>query len=287
MFDRQGKGGESVNSQKVPRWPNGAKAVVTVTIHVDGPAVEAGRNQTPLGINSRGRYAIRRGVYRYLDMLARHGIPATFFCCGYDAEHWPGIVKEIQAAGHEVAAHGYQHEGFDLGAREPELLEKTHRILADLTGEEPVGWCSPSGRKSELTLPTLRRLGYRYDTSEKDEDLPYLLDDRFAILPNNTVSLDDFPIYFTGHALPSEVGDNFIEEFDSIVDGDGYVHFIVHPKGGGGSGSPARAAQVDRFLAHARRTPGVAFMTCRDLADHCLAQPATWLNPRASTQVQP
>jgi len=49
------------------------------------------------------------------------------------------------------------------------------------------------GRKSELTLPTCVDLATRYDTSEKDEDLPYLLDDRFAICLNNTVSLDDSP----------------------------------------------------------------------------------------------
>src|ERR1700742_4629415 len=106
-----------------PRWPGGAEAVICVTVHVDGPAVEAGRGQNPLGINSRGNYALRRGVDRYLDMLERHGIKGTFFCCGYDAEHWPEPFVRMHRAGHEIAAHGYQHEGFDLGEREPELLE--------------------------------------------------------------------------------------------------------------------------------------------------------------------
>lgn len=271
-----------MTSAGLPSWPGDARAVVCVTIHVDGPAVEAGRGHNPLGMNSRGRYALRRGIRRYLDMLERHGVRATFFCCGYDAEHWPEPFRDIQAAGHEVAAHGYRHEGFDLGDREPELLEKTHRILTEVVGEAPVGWCSPSGRKSRLTLPTLRGLGYRYDASEKDDDLPYLLDEGFAIVPNNTVSLDDFPMYFTGGALASEVGDNFIEEFDTIVAGDGYVHLTVHPKAGGGSGTPARAAQIDRFLAHATATPGVAFLTCREIADHCLATPAAWLVPRSA-----
>lgn len=262
------------------RWPGGARAVICVTIHVDGPAVEAGRGQNPLGMNSRGRYALRRGIGRYLEMLERHAVKATFFCCGYDAEHWPEPFREIHRAGHEIAAHGYQHEGFDLGEREPELLAKTHHILTEVVGEAPVGWCSPSGRKTRLTLPTLRSLGYRYDASEKDEDLPYLLDDRFAIVPNNTVSLDDFPLYFSGGALASEVERNFVEEFDAILAGDGYVHLTIHPKAGGGSGTPARAAAVDRFLAYAKATPGVRFMTCREIADHCLASPGAWREPR-------
>ena len=262
------------------RWPDDARAVVCVTIHVDGPAVEAGRGQNALGIHSRGSYALRRGIQRYLDMLERHDAKATFFCCGYDAEHWPEPFHEIHEAGHEIAAHGYQHEGFDLGEREPELLEKTHDILKAF-GQTPVGWCSPSGRKSRLTLPTLRRLGYIYDASEKDEDIPYLLEDGFMILPNNTVSLDDFPMYFSGGASAAEVERNFMQEFDAALDRDGYVHLTVHPRAGGGSGTPARAAAVDRFLAHARATPGVRFMTCRELAEHCLSEPSRWQETRA------
>ncbi|MBD3846547.1 polysaccharide deacetylase family protein [Bosea sp. SSUT16] len=261
-------------------WPDRARAIVCVTIHVDGPAVEAGRGQNDLGVNSRGRYALRRGIRRYLDMLDRHAIKATFFCCGYDAEHWPEPFHEIHRAGHEIAAHGYQHEGFDLGEREPELLEKTHDILAAL-GQAPVGWCSPSGRKSRLTLPTLRRLGYIYDASEKDEDIPYLLEDGFMILPNNTVSLDDFPMYFSGGASAAEVERNFVQELDAALGRDGYVHLTVHPRAGGGSGTPARAAAVDRFLAYAKATPGVRFMTCRELAEYCLGDAARWQDARS------
>ncbi len=153
-----------------------------------------------LGIHSRGRYAIRRGVRRYLDMFDRLGIPATFFVCGQDVETWPELYRDIHRAGHELAAHGYQHEGWDLGDAEPALLEKTHRIIADTVGEAPVGWCSPSGRKSHLDPADAAPpgLSLRFQ-SEKDDDLPYLLPEEagqpdFAILPNNIVSLDDHPM---------------------------------------------------------------------------------------------
>lgn len=265
-----------------PRWPGDARAVICVTVHMDGPAVEAGLGVTPLGINSCGRYAVRRGVPSYLDMLARHGIPSTFFMCGYDAELYPEIMREVLAAGHEIAAHGYMHEGWDLGESEPALLKKTHDILCDATGEAPVGWCSPSGRKSFRTLPTLKGLGYRYDASEKDEDLPYLATidgkraDDFVILPNNTVSLDDVPLYRQGQALPSEVLQSFRDEFEVLRQGDGYIHLSVHPKASFGSGVPARRNVVDRFLAEARQHADVRFVTLRELADHCLASPDLW-----------
>jgi len=261
------------------------RAVLCVTVHVDGPAVEVGRKQFPAGPHTAGRYAIRRGVPRHLEILARHGMPATFFACGYDVEHYPAVFHDILAAGHEIAAHGYLHEAWDLGEDEPALLEKTHRIIQQELGVTPVGWCSPSGRKSDRTLPVLRRLGYRYDASEKDRDRPYLPPDAergdgtaadFIMLPNNTVSLDDYPFYFTGHSLAAEACDNWVQEFEALRRAEGYVHLTVHPKAAGGSGTPARAAALDRFLAYVDAQPDVHVMTLETLARHCLAHPDAW-----------
>ncbi len=254
------------------------RAVVCVTVHVDGPAVEVGRKQFPAGPHTAGRYAIRRGVPRHLEILARHGMPATFFSCGYDVEHYPATFHDILDAGHEIAAHGYLHEAWDLGEDEPALLEKTHRIIQRELGVTPAGWCSPSGRKSHRTLPALRRLGYCYDASEKDQDRPYVPADMtdFVMLPNNTVSLDDYPFYFSGHSLAAEAYDNWVQEFEALRQAEGYVHLTVHPKAAGGSGTPARAAALDRFLAYVAAQPDVHVMTLEALARHCLARPDAW-----------
>ncbi|CAB3878681.1 polysaccharide deacetylase family protein [Achromobacter anxifer] len=256
------------------------RAVVCVTVHVDGPAVEVGRKQFPAGPHTAGRYAIRRGVPRHLDILARHGMPATFFACGYDVEHYPATFRRILEAGHEIAAHGYLHEAWDLGEDEPALLEKTHRIIQRELGVTPVGWCSPSGRKSHRTLPALQRLGYCYDASEKDQDRPYLPAGAadFIMLPNNTVSLDDYPFYFSGHSLAAEAYDNWVQEFEALRQAEGYVHLTVHPKAAGGSGTPARAAALDRYLAYLAAQPDVHVMTLEALARHCLARPDAWRN---------
>src|ERR1043166_6013997 len=135
------------------RWPEGVRCVAVFTVDFDGPSHETGRKLKPLGINSWGRYSGRRGVPRYLDLFEKHDIPATFFIPGFDAEC-------------------YLHEGWALGDEEKELLARTHNILADLTGKAPVGWRSPSGRKTARTMRVLRELGYRYDSSDKDYDLP-------------------------------------------------------------------------------------------------------------------
>ncbi|HLW92705.1 MAG TPA: polysaccharide deacetylase family protein [Roseiarcus sp.] len=264
------------------KWPSGASAVLCVAVHMDGPACEIGHGHAPLGMRGGGRYAARRGIARCLDIFARQGVKATFFMCGHDAELYPDLMREVHRAGHEIAAHGYQHEDWELGDAEPELLERAHRILSNCVGEAPVGWCSPSGYKSRLTLPTLKRLGYRYDTSEKDDDLPYLPEIEgveardFIMLPNNTTSLDDWPMYHQGQGLPSELLANWIAELDALIASGGYVHLIVHPRSDYGSGTPARAAVVERFIVEALRWPGLQVVTLARLAEHCLAAPSQW-----------
>ena len=44
-----------------------------------------------------------------LDVLAKHNVKATFFCCGNRAQYHPQLVKRIQSEGHVLANHTYSH----------------------------------------------------------------------------------------------------------------------------------------------------------------------------------
>ena len=48
-------------------------------------------------------------VPRLLDLFARHGIRATFFVLGRDAEAQSPLLRRIIAAGHEIADHSMTH----------------------------------------------------------------------------------------------------------------------------------------------------------------------------------
>jgi polysaccharide deacetylase family protein (PEP-CTERM system associated) len=52
---------------------------------------------------------IERNVRRILEVFAKHGTRGTFFIVGWIGKRFPGLVREIQAAGHEVGCHGYAH----------------------------------------------------------------------------------------------------------------------------------------------------------------------------------
>jgi peptidoglycan-N-acetylglucosamine deacetylase len=250
-------------------WPDGALCVVGLTLDFDGTSVERGRNQLPYGARSHGRYSAKCGIPRFVDMFARQQVPWTFYVSGHDAEVSPDLVRAISRSGIEIGAHGYFHEG-------------THKLLTEVTGIAPRGWRSPSGHKTTRTLHKLRELGYVYDSSDKDFDLPYLAryggreHKDYVCLPNNTSSLDDFPFYRVSYTPPSEVLTNWMQEFDAIYVEGGYFNLTVHPRVGYGSGSPARVAIVEKLIQFIKGYHGVRFVGMLELAQWCLEHPADW-----------
>ena len=258
-------------------WPGDARCVVMLTVDFDGTGNEVGQGFDPVGVRSAGGYSARRGVPRMLDIFARYGIRATFFVPGFDAENHPELVRRILNAGHEVAAHGYLHERWEVPEdEEGPLLRKAHDILVDIIGEAPRGWRSPGGMKSAQTLEVLRGLGYIYDSSDKDFDLPYpaIVGGKQSLemieLPNNTSSLDDTYLYVEGAATPDEVLDLWVAEFDAIYHSGGYFMLTFHPRAGFGSGIPSRASVVERLIPIIQGYRDVRFMRLGDLAEWCL-----------------
>ena len=260
--------------------PADLRCAVVLGIDFDGPSHEVGRGIAPLGTHSWGRYSARRGIPRLMDRLQALGVPCTFFVPGYDAECHPELVKEMDRRGFEVAAHGYLHEAWDVPKdEETALLRKTDEILRGLIGKPVLGWRSPSGRKTANTMHVLKSLGYLYDSSDKDYDLPYRLrfgrqqDDCIVELPNNTYSLDDFPFFKFSYTPPSEVLAQWKSEFDAIYASDRFVCLVVHPRSGWGSGTPVRTRIFEEAIAYMKGHEGVRFFDSAGFARWCLEHP--------------
>jgi polysaccharide deacetylase family protein (PEP-CTERM system associated) len=105
-----------------------------------------------------------------LDLLARHGITATFFVLGWIAERHPLLIQRILAAGHEIASHGWSHRRvyeLDEASFEADLL-RTSAALEAVGAPAPIGFRAPEwsiNDRSLWALPVLARLGFRYDSS--------------------------------------------------------------------------------------------------------------------------
>jgi hypothetical protein len=113
---------------------------------------------------------LRRAVPRYLEILARHGVRATFFVVGSDlsSPSARALVRDIAAAGHEVANHSFSHH-YDL-ARRPrgEVADEIRRaddVIASAAGAALCGFRAPGYDVSGEMLEIVAGLGYLYDSS--------------------------------------------------------------------------------------------------------------------------
>ncbi len=113
---------------------------------------------------------IEKNTKTILDLLAEFGATATFFVLGWVAEHFPALVQDIHAAGHEIACHGYNHRLiYNLTPEQfREDVRRAKDILENITGTTVKGYRAASYSVVKSTLWALAILveeGFQYDSS--------------------------------------------------------------------------------------------------------------------------
>jgi len=166
------------------------------------------------GDMSRAEFAAV-GVARLLNLLEHRGLLATWFVPGHTADTYPAVIRDIVAAGHEVAIHGYAHERSSQLTAEAEraVTRRAFEAVAAASGRAPTGTRAPSWDLSPATLSILTELGLDYDSSLMAHDYrPYYVREgdrhqedgpselgaptRLVELPISW-SLDDWPAFET------------------------------------------------------------------------------------------
>ena len=96
---------------------------------------------------ARCAYGPKTAVPRILRLLDPYGLKVAFYVPGGIIEHYPAVIEEIVARGHELGHHGYLHEKpFLLKSAEEEeaLLVRTLEIFKRQLGLTPLGSRTPS-----------------------------------------------------------------------------------------------------------------------------------------------
>ena len=97
----------------------------------------------------------------FVDSLAAAGVRATFFLLGAMLARAPDLGRDLVAAGHEVAVHGWTHRNLLL--RGPAAtyrdLARTRDLIADTTGQAPRFFRPAYGVLSAPALLAAHRLG--------------------------------------------------------------------------------------------------------------------------------
>ncbi len=285
------------NESSAIALPGGAKMAASFTFDVDGEsaaiAADAGLS-TSMSAMSHQAYGPLVGVHRILDILEGHRMKSTFFVPGYTADRYPHVVKDIVAAGHEIAHHGYHHVQ-PTGLSEAQQIEQIDRgcdVLEKLSGSRPIGYRAPMWDLSWQMPRLLAERGFLYDSSLMDADAPYRLladpdADASATASAESIieipiqwALDDWEQYCFVPGLtelgPIQTPRNAVELWRSELDGmrtyGGCWVLTNHPFL---SGRPGRAAALNDLIGEVVAMPDVWTACLSDIAQHFAAHPLT------------
>ena len=105
-----------------------------------------------------------------LNVLKEKNVSTTFFVGGSWAVNNEELVKKIQADGHEIANHGYNHKNHENLSKEANISEilACHVAVKSVLGKDMDLFAPPSGAYSDATISAATSLGYKTIMWSKD-----------------------------------------------------------------------------------------------------------------------
>ena len=257
-------------------WPEGRTLAVSVSIMLEQYADDSAPGIGPMGnplkagvldlqARSWAEYGPKTGIWRLLDVLAKHDVSAVVYASGLLAERYPDVLRAIVATGHVVAAHGWTQDvipAYQSSADEARDIRRCIAAIETSAGVRPRGWISPRCTPSANTAGLLRGAGFDWHSDYFGDDLPYTIalpEGELSAVPF-TMEVNDLP-----HAI--RYGNEpraFVSTLEHIVAGyaapsrpaciDITVHAHVY-------GRPAGSIALAEALTLVRKHEGSAFLT--------------------------
>lgn len=269
------------------RWPGNKQIAVCFNVLLEGwsdgkaPGISPMGNPLPPGVLdntaiSWAEYGPRRGIYRLLDSLAKHGAKATVMINAVIAERHPVAVKAAASAGHEIASHSYAMDVLPVMMKEDEERANLRRctdLLQNVSGQPIKGWLSPRATPSANTARLLSEAGYVWYGDTLADDLPWIEtcgNRKIVAIPLST-DVNDMRSMKDG-APASAMLSTFEEQLvrlrnydhgPAVIDVTVHAHIFGRPHG---------AHYFERVVAMAMSAPDIWVGTRLDIANAVLAQ---------------
>src|SRR5262245_1620364 len=98
-----------------------------------------------------------------LECLKRRGVKAAFFVVGKHAERLPHLVKRIDAEGHIIGNHSFEHAHLGMMRWQSywdQEIRRTDAVIQDIIGKRPALFRPPMGFKTLHLTRAARRHGH-------------------------------------------------------------------------------------------------------------------------------
>jgi allantoinase len=258
------------------KWPNGARIAVWIVPNLEHFHIDKGQRAPDIRNHSRRDYGNRVGVWRVMEVLAKHGARGTVALNGEIGTHYPRIMEAMIQLKWELAGHGTTTSVLQVGMSEEAetaFIVDTRKAI-EAHGQKMRGWLGPGLNETWKTLDLLKAAGVDYVCDWVNDDLPYLMNNGIYSIPY-TIELNDMPLFNNPTISIADFETRIRDSFDVLyaegVKGGRVMCVALHPYL---IGVPHRIRYLDRALAYIAQHDQVWFATGSEIIDAFRAQQA-------------
>ncbi|WP_130864371.1 polysaccharide deacetylase family protein [Bacilliculturomica massiliensis] len=272
---------------KKTTWSGHAKCAFSFGWDLDGETIWRNKSKNFPGgetfIRSRsvGAFGPMRGAYRILDIMDKYHLKSTWFIPAENVARYPQLVREIQAAGHEIANHGLDHSPFYGSTPEAQLdnIRRSQDIFLQVLGKKAVGF-RPTGPLLPETEDALfsdsSTLYYSRGLAEEEICFCTASDGKqtgVVSLPCRQ-ELDEYiqMVYCSYPPIPTgqdriapyaDVLAGFLRELQGGARFGSAMSTAFHPQV---SGTPGKSLIIEKLCEYIASTPDIWCATCEEVA---------------------
>ncbi len=255
-------------------WPNGARVAVWVVPNVEHFHIEMGPGAPDVRNFSRRDYGNRVGVWRIMDVLAKHNVRGSVMLNGEVGKYYPRIMKAMADLNWELLGHGLTNSsmltGLDREAERKVIFET--RDIIEAHGRKMKGWLGPGLTETFNTLDLLREAGVEYVADWVNDDLPYRMNNGLYSIPY-TIELNDMPLFGNPSISIVDFHRRICDAFDVLYEEGGrnarVMCIALHPFL---IGAAHRIGYLDRALQYIAGHDKVWFATGEEIVAAYAAQ---------------
>lgn len=267
--------------------PNGARVAVWTIVNVENwsPDSPMPRAVLPPPMGERllpdipnwawHEYGMRVGVWRFLDVLSKRNLKASFALNGSVCAQYPQVCAAARDAGWDFMGHGYIQRPMHKVEDQRAVIRDTIKAIADFTGKPPRGWESPGLTETEETADLLAEAGIEYVADWVLDDQPVPVRTRTGRLISVPYTVETNDVVMSAVQLqPSDEilrrgRDQFDQLYQEGAESARVMAISIHPFL---TGVPHRIKYLGALYDHILGHDGVMMWTGAEILDWYLSE---------------
>lgn len=266
-------------------WPGGARIAFYLGLNIEHYQVDKPSTSifggtaglVPDALNYGWRdYGPRVGIWRLIESLDRHGVPASVLLNSDVCGRYPQIMAAGSERNWAWVAHGRDNSTFQANMTRDEERSYLTEIMTTIeaaTGHRPRGWLGPALTETFETPSLLAELGLGYLLDWTNDDQPYALPVRGLLSVPYSIEMNDVTMFvsksYTGPQFLEAVMDQLDQLYADSAESGRVMALAIHPFS---VNQPFRHKYLDQALEYIVNHEGVWLATSDQIADAYRAQ---------------